>query len=210
MRPRLYCFASAVYSDLALELGCTATPDFTFELIASTDTKAIQYSEKSEAVLQALHCERWAGGQIMIYADADCRFFKPCADDVIARMEGREAIFQGDGKGGLATGFFAMRTTDKMLAFWDRVAHTKRFYEGSEWPGFDEAAVNEWKNEINWGLLPEDEYWTPCFPLRNSSFEGWNLPLEFPPKNARMVHLSCVRPPDKRRVMGQAIEHMKW
>ena len=211
MRPKLYCFASPVFSDMASGVKSSAEPDFRVHILHGVNREQIQYEEKALAICQALDIESRSGGPAMIYTDADCYFFRPCADDVLTRMGQHDAIFQGDGKGGLATGFFAMRTTLKMRQFWYSVATTHRFYDmtSNAWPGFDEAAVNEWKGEIDWALLPEDEYWTPCYPRHNTAEHGWDMPAGMLPPKVRMVHLSCVYPNDKRRVMAQAQSQFK-
>jgi hypothetical protein len=185
--------------DMAEVMADSARPEFNVIIFQGKEWH--WYVEKAQAVMEALKLQRWLGHDTMAYADADCYFLRPCVADLFERLSGHDAAFQDQGTGNIGTGFFVMRTTDKMIQLWQRVVDAKQFYGPGRFEA-EEAAIQSMKGELDFVLLPED-YWTPCFPQHLTANAGWNL-TGLPP-TARMVHLSCVMDFDKRRVMSQVI-----
>jgi hypothetical protein len=56
-------------------------------------------------------------GECFIFSDPDIQFFKPFYHDLVKHIDGYDAAFQNDYGGGVNTGFFIMRSTQKTRAF---------------------------------------------------------------------------------------------
>jgi hypothetical protein len=198
-KPNLYTYVQA-YLEMAELMAGSARPEF--NVIIFQGKTFNYYKEKAQAILIALKLQRQFGHDILFYTDADVYFLRPCYADLMNRLGALDILLQSNGIGGLATGFMVLRTTDKVIDFWDRVVNAKQFYEGGHLA--DEEAVNTFKDQVNYSILPIDEYWTPCFPLRGGVRDGWRL-ASFPEATARMAHLSCVFPQDKPNVMADLV-----
>jgi hypothetical protein len=210
MSQTLHTFSSEEYSDIAERMRRSAEPDFSVIIIKKAliptcngngDPVRQGYLEKMQAVLLGLKQQRDAGSDIFVWSDADCLYIRPCADDIIERMADKDALFQTNGDGQFGTGFFASRTTDKMIDFWTRISKEEKWWGPVGWTGFEEWGSWAHRDEIRHSILPGDEYWTPCIPLHGQPAPNWSLPTL--PKSVRMVHLSCVKPVDKRRIMSE-------
>jgi hypothetical protein len=55
--------------------------------------------------------------ECFMFSDPDIQFFKPFSQDVIQQLGNFDAAFQNDYGGGVNTGFFIMRSTEKTRAF---------------------------------------------------------------------------------------------
>jgi hypothetical protein len=56
-------------------------------------------------------------GEFFMFSDVDIQFFKPFYDDIMNQVQGFDAAFQNDYRGGVNTGFFIMRSTPQTRAF---------------------------------------------------------------------------------------------
>jgi hypothetical protein len=112
-------------------------------------------------------------------------------------------VFPVNSIGELNTGYFACRTSDKMIDFWTRISNDPNVWK-PWWTGFEETAAWERRHEMTYALLPVEEYWSPCIPMGDHPDPKWRL-TALPPK-IRVIHLACVLREEKRAVMRQAIE----
>jgi len=213
MKPYLHCYSSPQYRDMAETMKRSAEPDFDVCILGRFGAPACNgqgcamlqgYMEKMQGILRAIKLQRRFHHEVMIWSDADCYFIRPCAEDVMAMMRGADAVFSMNGTGHFSTGFFACRTTDKMLYFWTTISKDPKYWKPREWTGFEENAAWDRREEINFRILHPDEYWSPCIPLKGNPDPKWQ-PTELP-SAIRMIHLSCIEGHNKRAMMQRVIE----
>ena len=213
MKPLLYCYSSPQYMPMALGMEKSAFAEFDPVILTEHEIPRIDgrgdlilqgYLNNMQGILAAMENQRKLGGEFLIWCQADALFLRPCLEDLMIRMEGRDALFLNDGRGQINTGFFVCRTTDKLRRWWLAIANDPQWWRPGVWTDYEEGAAWATRREIVFSLLPEDEYWQPCIPLRHQAVHGWNL--SGLPATARMIHLGCVYPGDKTRVMNQILE----
>ena len=197
MKPNLYCCTSESSLDLAEDMARSASGDFNpILLLGPNYTK---WTEKLHLIVASMMVQRALGYGYMMYADSDCLFLQPSADDLLSRLGTLDAVFQCNGTGGIGTGLFVTRTDEWMVSWWKGL---EALMEGVG-PSCqnEELAANRNLDRIRHAVLPPEQYWTPCVVLKDHGVREWQLE-GFPPQ-ARFVHLSCIYPEAKRSVMSQ-------
>lgn len=215
MKPTIYTYV-ADYVELADIMTRSAQAEWYPEVIRREDLDEDQshgdpvlavYRGKMQAIMLAIAHQRFKGEEFMFWVDADSIFLRDCAQDIRARIAERDCLFMDNGSGEINTGCFVTRIDDRLLAFWREISDNPKWWVPGVWTGFEEAACIEKKDQIRHSILPAAEYWSPCYPLKNCAVHGWALAGL--PDTARMVHLGCVFPEDKLRVMGEVIKAAK-
>jgi len=99
--------------------------------------------------------------EIFMFIDPDIQFFGDFYDDIINGLDNKEAVFQNDVFGGVNTGFFAVKNTQKIRSFFktvlgnldsfsqEQVLANHLLTNSSRYPSI----------AIDWAFLPA-KYWT--------------------------------------------------
>ncbi len=124
---------------------------------------------KSETIINAIKANR---GRTFIYSDVDIQFFKPIKDILLEAIGDKDIVCQRDDpRGQLCTGFFVMRSNDKMLKLWEDV------HAAAKKERRDQLAFNRLikvYSDIRYGYLPQTFFgggtffkkiWKPGRPL---------------------------------------------
>jgi hypothetical protein len=127
--------------------------------------------DKVAVIVQACKTER----RPFVFSDVDVRFYQRCGADLLKQLGDLDMAFQWDGPtGGLCTGFFVVKPSPAVTAFWEAVhAHMKRFRM------MDQDAVNQMLKQdgiggkLKVGQLPRrywtfgqnDYHWVPGMPV---------------------------------------------
>lgn len=96
-------------------------------------------------------------GEVFVYSDIDIQFFAPTKGYIIKAMRGQDLVFQRDTpSGSVCSGFFACRSSEKTLKFFQGVQKYMRDNNCS-----DQEAVNgliRSKNpfDVHWSYLPKE------------------------------------------------------
>lgn len=138
-------------------------------------------------VLEAI--EECKGGWF-IFADCDINFYQPFLEDLEQEIKNKDITCQQD-RGTLCAGFFACKANEKNKALWSQIKSTFRSFPGSG----DQTALNYFKNQVNYGLLDKEKYYSVGnFPEgTNNLTTVWdNKTNIIPPKNMLLHHANFV------------------
>lgn len=187
------------------------TAEKEFELVVtSTETQPENVLLfKAQSILAQLYECQKRNEPYYFWCDNDAVFVLPCAELMLAELNrGYDAVFQNT-RGELCPGVFAARVTQKFIDFWEVVTNDYDSYQGPDNCG-DQSAVRKHQKMINAGMLPEQEFWSPC-ALRGGvapvGESNW-LPASLPPK-LRMCHATCVRCQNKELLLDHVLKHTR-
>jgi len=99
--------------------------------------------------------------EIFMFIDPDIQFFGDFYDDIISGLANKEAIFQNDVFGGVNTGFFAVKNTQKIRSFFKTVLGNLDSFS-QEQVLANHLLTNSARYPaiaIDWAFLPA-KYWT--------------------------------------------------
>lgn len=106
-------------------------------------------------------------GDIILWADIDIQFFRPCSGLIRRCMRGRDMVFQmwnGSGRE-VNTGFMAVRCNDRSRAFFKAVAQTPFEHRAFA----DQDAINDLLKQadlpLRWGVFPPTVYHVRLGPV---------------------------------------------
>ena len=113
--------------------------------------------KKIEVLINAI---KENGNGIIIWADIDTQFFRPCTGIIEQAIQGNDIVFQMWHKNSteVNTGFMAIRCNEKTLAFFK--AASKVPFKGRDFA--DQDVINDLLKQgfppVQWGLFPKDIY----------------------------------------------------
>jgi hypothetical protein len=130
---------------------------------------------------------------IILFADMDIQFFRPCTDIINECMQGHDIVFQMWSKSGtdVNPGFMAIRCNDNSRAFLEAVSAVP--FDGRAFA--DQDVINDLLKKgsppIRWGVFPRDMY---------------QVMLGLVPDTIALHHACATPPPCVRN--GRAISSM--
>ena len=120
--------------------------------------------KKIDILLEAIEANP---GEIILWADIDIQFFRPCSGIIRRCMRGRDMVFQMWSRSGaeINSGFMAIRCNDRSRAFFKAVAETP--FEHREFA--DQDAINDLLKQallpLRWGVFPPTLYHVRLGPV---------------------------------------------
>lgn len=132
---------------------------------------------KLDYVLNAIR-ENLESESVIIVSDLDIQFFGPCTDLLLEAIEDRDLVFMDEGTPDVNTGFFAIRCSEKTVAFFEEV----RRFDLSRLVINEQSAINMilryFSHDLVWEKLPAT-FW---------AFTNGNVP----PDGIVLHHANCT------------------
>jgi hypothetical protein len=148
---------------------------------------------------------------VFVMSDVDVRFYRPFAAELLARMRGKDILFQNNWPGApfraehLCSGFMAVRNNSAARTFFQTA---RRLLELEDRPEVGDQfacieALRASSGTLCVGVLP-DTYWVP--PRTGAQWEP-GQPLE-PPAGLVLHHANRSAGPDRKALQLQAVEEV--
>lgn len=105
-------------------------------------------------------------GELLLFTDVDVSFYGPFKKDLVSHLKNKDICFMKDHNSdelGRCGGFFVVRSTKKMKAFFNNVLEKLKTHTDNavEWSTSEQSTINTLLNEnkdIKWGYLPPRYY----------------------------------------------------
>ncbi len=143
-----------------MELGDTPGGDGDYQ----SDLWYFCIERKIGALVEAIR-DNW--GDIVLWADIDIQFFRPCTDLVLDCMQGHDLACQmwHENLGDVNTGFMAIRCNERSLAFFEAVRELP--FEGRDFA--DQDVINDLLDggepPVRWTRFPRQIYQIKLGPM---------------------------------------------